>query len=242
MVNFELEVIQKVEALISANSYKEALELVNSELAMPYVEKSFKETLLAFKEKIVTESMLVEQDTEKTLSPTKVKEFLYSDENAQLAVLHLSKSNIRSYINLVQEYLLSDKRDRYICSLLISVCIEQQVLDELTYMDGNVEIKFIPHYLELPHETDGFKKVEELFEKWFGNNEVSLVHMCNDVLQLEGSLRLPQSIEEAESLYIGLSIVKYVFKAWNRTDEFIALLESETVSIERLPSLMIEND
>ena len=242
MVNFELEVIQKVEALTSARSYKEALELVNSELSVPYVEKSFKETLLTFKEKIETELMLVEHDTEKALSPTKVKEFLYSDENAQLAIHHLSQSNIRSYIDLVQEYLLSAERDRYICSLLISICIEQQVLDELTYMDGNVEMKFVPHYLELPHETDGFKEVVELFEKWFGNNEVSLVHMCNDVLQLEGSLRLPQSIDEDESLYIALSIVKYVFKAWNRTDEFITLLESENVSIERLPSLMIEND
>ena len=242
MVDFEKEVLSKIELLFRAEKYVEALDTINAELRVPYVEKEFKIILEQKKEQLETILMLNQAETPKPLSDEEVQEYLFENKNYQeVAITFLSKSNIRHYLDLVQKYLLWDKKNKLVTSLLISICIEQQILNELKMIKDDLDVSFTPHYLEMPEDGDGVQLAIEYFERWFGNKEVSLVYMCTEVLKMESLLMLPFAIDPDESLFVSLAIVCYVLRAWGREDEFLELLHEESVAIENLPSLEIEN-
>jgi len=241
MIEFEKEVLSKIEGLFTANQYSEALLLINTELSVPYVEKSFKNILEQKKEQLETILMLNQVDAPKLLSHDDVYRYLFeSKEYSELVITFLYKSNIRDYLDMVQKYLLWDDKSKIIASLLIHICIEQQIMDELKMTKNDLEISFIPHYLELPDESIGYQLVVKHFEKWFGNEEVNLVYMCNEVLKEETLLMLPFALEEDESLLVALAIAGYVLKAWSREVEFMEMLAKECITLENLPSLEIE--
>jgi hypothetical protein len=242
MAEFEKDVLNEIEMLFNAHKYGEALLLVNAELSVPYVEKNFRSVLEQKKEQAETILMLNQADTIKLLSYEEVYSYLFENkEYSVLVITFLHKSNIRDYLEVVQKYLLWDEKDKVISSLLIHICIEQQVMDELKMAKDDLEISFIPHYLELPDESIGYQLAVRHFEKWFGNEEVNLVYMCNEVLKEETLLMLPFALDEDESLLVALAIAWYVHKAWSREAEFMELLAKEGITLENLPSLEIEN-
>ena len=242
MVDFEKEVLNKIALLFDEAKYFEAMEIVNMELNAPYVDREFRKALEQKKEQLETILMLNKTEDTKSLTYEEVQSYMFENRmHENSAVTFLSKSNVRDYLDLVQKYLLWNEKNELVASLLISICIEQQVLSELKIVKNGLDVFFTPHYLEMPSDSDGFQLAIKCFENWFGNTEVNLVHMCTEVLETESLLMLPFSIDSDESQLVSLAIVRYVLKAWEREEEFVELLQKENVALENLPSLEIEN-
>lgn len=190
-----------------------------------------------------TGSEQLEKQTHQRLFFTEeeVDEYLHGDSEQQFLAVHFLKQfNLRDYLDVIQMYLKLEHRDPFSISELIEACIEQQIMDELTMIRDDMEISFIPHYLEMPQEQDGFQVAKTQLNVWFEQNEPDFAHMCQDVLMMEAKLQLPLMWEEADGKLVALSIAKYVYKAWDRMEEWEDLLENEHLQGAKLFDLMIE--
>lgn len=170
-----------------------------------------------------------------------IEDFLFGDISMQLlAVQFLRKSNLRNYLDLLHTYFASNSQNPMIKADLIEMCIDQQIMEEFKLVSNGLEMYFIPHYLEMPMDQDGVNEALSYLSDWFLTKEPNFYQMCKEVLLQEAYLQLPLMWELGDGFEVALSIAKYVFKAWNRMDEFEQLLEKEGVKEIKLLDLMVE--
>lgn len=190
-----------------------------------------------------TDADQLKKETQKRLFLTEeeVDEYLQGDPEQQFLAVHFLKQfNLRDHLDQIQKYLMLDKRDPFSVSELIEACIEQQIMEELTMTREGMEITFIPHYLEMPKDQDGFQVAKAQLNRWFEQNEPDFAHMCQEVLLMEARLQLPLMWEEADGFLVALSVARYVYRAWGRMDEWEDLLENEHLQGAKLFDLMVE--
>ncbi|MDD6467088.1 MAG: hypothetical protein PUF50_02790 [Erysipelotrichaceae bacterium] len=190
-----------------------------------------------------TDADQLKKETQKRLFLTEeeVDEYLQGDPEQQFLAVHFLKQfNLRDHLDQIQKYLMLDKRDPFSVSELVEACIEQQIMEELTMTREGMEITFIPHYLEMPKDQDGFQVAKAQLNRWFEQNEPDFAHMCQEVLLMEARLQLPLMWEEADGFLVALSVARYVYRAWGRMDEWEDLLENEHLQGAKLFDLMVE--
>lgn len=201
------ELIRNLENFINAKQYKEALELINSELRLPYIPSDVYEKLIKLKD------LIPKNEAKLSLNDEEIEEYLKSSNEKQLiAVEVLNHKNLRDYIDLCNEYLTNDG---FINSkvLLIESLIKQDISDEINFNNDGLEYTFIPRYIMLPEESDGYKtainRLNELFMK-----EPSKLEIAKSLVYKECIMALPINLDETEGYELANNIYKYVLKAF----------------------------
>ncbi|MEG0823879.1 MAG: DUF3196 family protein [Erysipelotrichaceae bacterium] len=211
------EIINGIEKAIKDGDYKEAYGLCEDELKMPYIPKDAEDIIIRYYNECKSE--LDYNKSGISYSFEDIPELLKS-KNAELqfmALELLKGSNIRNYLKEIEEY-LNDKPNYFLRSLIIECLIEQQVNENIHLEDEDMVYDFMPCYLEPPLESDGAILAFNLLSDWFENDNPSFLKLCVDTLIKELYLKLPQNVEEDESISLAKAIVCYVFKA-NQDEE-----------------------
>lgn len=216
--SFYTETQMEIQALMEQKKYDEAKQKILNELSMPYIPAFFEEELKSYLKEIKAE----EKDI-KFLSAEDIIEGLSGNDAMQLQAINaLNQMNCRQFIDEIQHY-FNSKPHPNLQALLIDTLIDQQLMDEFTVFQNDVEITFMPRYVEKPSDTDGFIEAEKCFESWFGNDDPSFVELCRQYLIQETFLMLPLAYEEDEGLLLAISIVEAVSASLDDGASFASL-------------------
>jgi hypothetical protein len=177
----------KIEELIKQENTEEVLRLVNEELSMPYIPIADEERLHALAKALKKQQVKRPQTLEELVESIKK-----SDLNSLSALDQLRKSNLRLLGGEIQE-MFDASLHPLIGSLLIQICIEQQLTHTFVWHKDGQRVEFIPMYLPLPWESDGYVAALAVLRDWLENDNPSLLQMCKDVLDGEVTLALPLS-------------------------------------------------
>lgn len=216
--SFYTETQMEIQALMEQKKYDEAKQKILNELSMPYIPAFFEEELKSYLKEIKAE----EKDI-KFLSAEDIIEGLSGNDAMQLQAINaLNQMNCRQFIDEIQRY-FDSKPHPNLQALLIDTLIDQQLMDEFTVFQNDVEITFMPRYVEKPSDTDGFIEADKCFESWFGNDDPSFVELCRQYLIQETFLMLPLAYEEDEGLLLAISIVEAVSASLDDGASFASL-------------------
>ena len=201
------ELIRNLENFINTKQYKEAEELINSELRLPYIPSNVYDKLVELKD------LIPKNETKLSLNDEEIEEYLKSSNEKQLiAVEVLNHKNLRDYIDLCNEY-LTNKGFINAKVLLIESLIKQDISDEINFNNDGLEYSFIPRYIMLPEESDGYKaainSLNELFMK-----EPSKLEIAKSLVYKECIMALPINLDETEGFELANKVYKYVLKAF----------------------------
>lgn len=217
MSNYYESVIFNIKNHIENDEIKEAKALLNEELKMPYIPNEYENELQRLNQ--IVESLLKLNEESKQITITQIEKYLNGNDQEQLqAVAVLLDKNLRSHIDLIQNYLCKNP-NKEAASLLIDALIEQNISNEFTYICDGIEFNFIPTYLIKPYESDGFLKADNLLQKWISNDNPTMYELCLQMLIHQTYLYLPLSYEEDEGESLALSIAKKVMELLGE-DEF----------------------
>lgn len=204
----------KIEELLKEEKTDEVLRLVNEELSMPYIPMTDEQRLRQLAKS------LKKEDVKRTPS---LEECVLSVKKSSLESLaaldQLRKSNLRMLGGQIQEMFDADLHP-LIGSLLIQLCIEQQLTETFVWVKDGQRMEFIPMYLPLPWESDGYIAAHLILREWLENDNPSLLKMCVDVLDGEAALALPMSYSDEEGMILAGSVLKFVYKALDDVNEW----------------------
>lgn len=204
----------KIEKLMSEDKTEEVLRLVNEELSMPYIPMADEDRL-----RELAKSLKKEQ-VKRTPSLEELVESIKKSNLESLAALdQLRKSNLRLLGGAIQD-MFDASLHPLIATLLIQICIEQQLTETFVWQKDGQRMEFIPMYLPLPWDSDGYIAALQILRDWLENDNPSLLKMCVDVLDGEVTLALPMSFSEEEGLILAASVLKFVYMALNDVNEW----------------------
>ncbi len=240
MEEYYIEIIKEIELLISNNELEEAFSLVEEELLMPYIPKESEDKLVS-----------LYNDLKPRLQASKPRTQVVYDEEGLVRLLNgslaegllayefLKEQNIRKYLELISNY-LSDNPHYLLKALFIELIIEQEISDPIKVKHKDMEVEFIPTYIESAMEADGAIMCADILVKYFENENPSFLQMCIDSLVKEAFYRLPENIDEDEALGLALGIIRYVFKANNDTEHYNEFIMSNKLDKVLVIDLLLE--
>lgn len=202
-MDYYKELVSNIEKAIESADYDKASKLIDDELSLPYVPKDVLEKLREFKENIPAE------DINRTLSEEEIREYLKGNEYRQLvAVEQLNKLNLREYYDLCNEYL---KSDGFINAkvLLIESLVRQEISDEYTMLKDGMLFNFIPRYVMLPEESEGYNTALKILSDYY-MKEPSYFLMARDLLYKDCFMALPLSYIMEEGEMLARNIISYL--------------------------------
>ena len=202
-MDYYKELVSNIEKAIESADYDKASKLIDDELSLPYVPKDVLERLREFKEKIPA------KDINRTLSEEEIREYLKGNEYRQLvAVEQLNKLNLREYYDLCNEYL---KSDGFINAkvLLIESLVRQEISDEYTMLKDGMLFNFIPRYVMLPEESEGYNTALKILSDYY-MKEPSYFLMARDLLYKDCFMALPLSYISEEGEMLARNIISYL--------------------------------
>jgi hypothetical protein len=204
----------KIDQLLKDENPDEALRLINEELSMPYIPLADEERLRQLAK------TLRKEQVKRTPSLEECVVSIKKNNLESLAALdQLRKSNLRLLGGQIQE-LFDVHLHPLIGSLLVQICVEQQLTQTFVWQKDGQRMEFIPMYLPLPWESDGYVAAHKLLRDWLENDNPSLLKMCVDVLDGEATLALPMSFSEEEGMILAGSVLKFVYLALNDVNEW----------------------
>ena len=202
-MDYYKELVSNIEKAIESADYDKASKLIDDELSLPYVPKDVLEKLREFKENIPAE------DINRALNEEEIREYLKGNEYRQLvAVEQLNKLNLREYYDLCNEYL---KSDGFINAkvLLIESLVRQEISDEYTMLKDGMLFNFIPRYVMLPEESEGYNTALKILSDYY-MKEPSYFLMARDLLYKDCFMALPLSYIREEGEMLARNIISYL--------------------------------
>jgi len=185
-MNYYDEILKKIQTLITENKNQEALDIVNDELAAPYVPKEVEAELRAAKQILLTR---LTADEHHEIQPQKVFNLLDNPDlplEEKLGILDiLARSNLRQHLNDVQK-LLSSPNDNELKTALIYLLADQKVDETFTYHNGLEEVRVNP-------ATFDFKKAELV--------PVETIHALEETLPTDYPQLVPMAKTVAVTFY-----------------------------------------
>lgn len=206
-MNYYEKTLIDIKELIEKGNKEEAIRIIEEELKTPYLPKDFNDEILKiYNENKVSKSF--------SLSDDDLAAYLKDSKEKQLiAVSVLNKKNLRDYLDLCNEYLCSDG---FINAkvLLVDSLIRQEINEEIKMENNGIEYSFIPKYILLVEESDGFIEGSKMLNEHF-LKEPSKASLAIDLLYKELMLSLPINISEEECPILVNNIIGYIEKAFD---------------------------
>ena len=235
--NYYEELLENLKALMQQQEYQKAYDLVVEELRMPYVPAH----VLCELESLEVE-LEQQLQVEKKLPLLTVEEIQKAlkgkpDEVYQ-ALDSLGKSNIRNYLEPIQEYLINPQSDRLVVSLLLELCMQQQVSTPLTYIHQATRYTVIPSEMRAPLADDTLQQAWQYMGELFENHNPSFLQQCRQVLIQYAYLEYPQSIVD-DYLTISYRIVKYMYKLYDDIEGWNKFALAKGIDSSRIEDIVI---
>lgn len=178
--NFYKKVSETINKLILENNYFEALKLIEEELAMPYIPRSFENELCGFQNTI--NEKLYKENT-KTLSFSAIIDLFYDEEKDLLVKINVSEQlnnfNLKKEVDEIFKILNNDKINYFLKIEIIKVLINQKIDFNFKLTNFNNQlIIFNPIKLKLFVDSDFYLNnvifINETFLKYISLKESSL--------------------------------------------------------------------
>ena len=223
------EVIAKIKNLIEKEEYEKAYFIVQEELSLPYIEKGYEEQFIQFYNELKT---MVRKDKVKVYDDEDIDALLNGSlDEVFLAIEQLRNLNIRNHLDAIRTYLKNEPH--FLAkAYLIEALMEQNVSEEFEVEHEEMNVTFIPCYIEPVMECDGTLEVIEYLREWFENDNPSMLMMCVETLVKETYLMLPFNIEIEDAKAIAISIALYVFVAMGQNDQIQSFLDKYELESE----------
>ena len=219
------DILKKVENQIAEHNIRNAFQVLEEELSMPYIPKEYEVKLIDYYNQC--RSLLRQQQSPKSYSDEDIGALLNGSLEEQfLAIEQLKKSNIRNYIEEIRSYFLNEPH-YFVRSCLMEALMEQNVSEEFTTIMDGLEITFTPCFIELPSESEGVEQAIQYLREWFENENPTFLMMCVDSLMKEAYLRLPFTIEAEDAFDFAVDIACYVYKANEDREGLLGFLDEK---------------
>lgn len=220
-------ILKRVESEMEKGDFAEAMKLLEEELSMPYIPKEDEERIIT--KYNLCRSELRAQEKPRRSAVEDIGDLLRGSIDEQFqAVEQLRKSNIRNYADEVREALHAVRSD-WVKAFLIEALIEQSVSEEFTVEREGLEYRFVPCALTLPSQSDGVHQAVKQLREWFEHEDPSFLALCVETLMQEAYLRLPEDIDESESLMLAAAVAEHVFLAAQREDDLDCFLQEHAL-------------
>lgn len=232
------EIIKEVKKMMGNGNYKEAYDVLDEELMMPYIPKESETTLIALYNEC--RSVLQYNKVERNYGDEDIASLLESDIEGQfMAVELLKKSNLRNHLEDIQSYLCKQPHV-LVRSLLIEAMMEQNIAEEIKMQsEDGLDITFLPCYIEAPMRSAGAILAANTLCDWFENDDPTFLTMCMESLIKELYLRLPFNLEEDDALPMAQAIVAYVYQANQDAEGFHSFLKTKQLTQEIQEPLLL---
>jgi len=200
-------------SLIELNEFDKALNILNEELSMPYIQDNFEivlntlyDDVLAKKQVYLLESGVYDVRLSEEEISTVLKESDYDD---QLAVLmKLDDYNIRKLLNDLEWYLQADKSP-VLKTFVLETLVKQQISNVVIVNKNNYEYEFMPTANQLVFQDINYLKTRDLLTAHL-EKQPSYLAMTLDVLDMLAYIIYPQVIDEDETNFYAALIEYYV--------------------------------
>ena len=200
------ELIDTLRHLIDDGEVEKALLLLEEELNMPYIPPEV-ETVLRRLESHAKAQRTTELRAS-VLTPSQILAYLNGDDEHQLAaIVALNELNLRAQLPLVREA-FEQLNSRSLKSLLVKVCVDQQLSEELEFVDHGMTYTFIPAALTAPEDSDGYRLAKATLIDWLENDNPSMLMLALQQLDHTVLLKLPESYEADEGLDLAIEVLK----------------------------------
>ncbi|MFI3283857.1 MAG: DUF3196 family protein [Erysipelotrichaceae bacterium] len=235
-MNYYDEIIEEIKIEIEHKRYMEALALINQELKMPYIpDDILKKLNILYQE---TTWALKDTSTHQEMSIDEIYDGLFKDEVTQLkAAYTLSFKNLREHFEIIQHY-FDSKNYGPAQSIIIDGLIRQEISEEFKVNVLGQEIVFVPKYVEVFEESDGFSTANDILDSYFGNDQPSLLIMAQECLLNEAFLRLPMNFSEDEASLIANSIAVYLMELMSDDEGITTFLDNNRIDRRYLIKLI----
>lgn len=204
------DILNEIDGLLALGQVKKALALIEEELAMPYIPPIVEAKLRQFRE-IAKTAQKMSEEIHLDMSDEGILSYLKQDELHQLRALEaFSVMNMRNKLPMVQQAF--DQIDsRLLKCLLVKLTIEQALTNTFSFSDEGVRYEFIPASLTLPEDSEGLGEAKDFLKRWLETDDPSMLKLCLEQLDLEGLMKLPETVDPDEAFDLAYSILKKIF-------------------------------
>ena len=223
-------------ALIKGNEFDKALNCLNEELSMPYIQDNYEEVLNNLYDDVLAQKQvyLVENGLyDKKLSEEDFIEVLMSDDyDEQLNVLmKLDDYNIRQLLPSLENYLQADKAP-VLKTFILESLVKQQVSEVVLVAKNGYEYEFMAIANQLVFQDINYLKTRTLLERHLAK-QPSYFAMALDVLDLLVYIIYPQTIDDAE-INTYAALIEYYVLSLNSDDLALDFEEYYEVNSEMI--------
>ncbi len=185
MNNFYKDLLIEIQENINKNNFKEALNLIDDELKMPYVPMDIEEELIKFRNHIFLNHFNNKEVRE--ISFQKYLDIFESEEISNLEKYEMvevfSEFNLKEYLEYIKTSILENSRlDKFIKYKTLILMLEQKIDDCLDVKVNNEKKTFCLNKLRNYKENEQFvfnsSKIQELVFK-----EINILNSSLDILE-----------------------------------------------------------
>ncbi len=181
--NYYESVIAKIRDLIDTQEYLTAMELLTAELNQVYLPEDYENEFHNLYNE--TQSYILDEDddfdTPKVVSESDIRRLLNGSREQQFAALNsLDDLNLRNYLDLIQEYFLSDNLAQ-LKGRLLDLCVVQNMDIEFEFNGSEGIIKVNPSQLESVDEMEFITLAFDYFNNHLYKNP-SMIQICQIAL------------------------------------------------------------
>lgn len=233
-MSYYLEIKEKIEHLIEQSQYQQALDLVNTELSMPYIPQEFLTDLKNFEQICKSE---LNEGVSSAISFDVISDWLFDVDpiKVESALIALNEVNLRNYVNEI-ENLLVHHPDKLVNSMILLACMNQQIDYDFKFNKFGLDYEVNPLYVEHPLESDGYLLAKERLSD-LSFKEPSLAELLSQLLVQEVIVALPNSYDELEGEMLAFSIYRQGLILLNRELEWYNFTVEHNLKEENCPTL-----
>ena len=236
--NYYDQTLKKLRGYMAKADYFSAMKIISEELGMPYMPKEFEDELKAH-QKTIQKALKKEEGD---LDQEAIASYLKADVYKQLlAIKALENKNLRQYLDVIREYLVSSGDERA-KTLLVASLIDQEIGEELVVNKKGVAITFIPKYAESVDMSDGYLEGVQYLKAKLANDDPIMYKMALDILGRHIFAQLPLGVSADEGIFYAKAIVIYLLEAFGKCIDADAFLKIESDEHERKMLLEVVND
>lgn len=206
-MNYYEKMLKNVKNLMD-ESPKDALKIIEEELNAPYVPSDVLNELKKLQNKID-----IDETHDFNMSIDLIKEYLKQDESKQcIAAEEFSKLNLRNHEDTISDFLLS-KGSLRAKVIIILALKNQESSHEFSLLKENKIYQFIPKDIELPDESEFYKRCIKLLNEHYMKSPDKL-NLSYELLYSDYLFHLPESRNVIESKLVVDKIIEYIEKSF----------------------------
>ncbi len=205
-----------VEVLKELNDYEQAIDILIEELQMPYIPNQYADMYNAAYDHILSlkfeQNQAIKRNTKEVFTEDQMEEILFGDnpDLMMMVIEQLESYNLRNVIYIIKSFLQDPTRNSVLKSILLEMCIDQEIEEDLLVIKNGYEIDINPSYLEKVLDHESSEMIIEMLGNAIADENPSLYEMCAEFLQFYLYHMYPIFIDEENYSLVAAGIHYYM--------------------------------